>query len=60
MPASPLFTTFTHKFPHKGVYGAEENLVKPALRPEELKIPLMTADIRPVYFFINQRGKLRL
>jgi len=31
MPASPLLTTLTHKFPPEGVYGAREKLVKPGL-----------------------------
>jgi hypothetical protein len=43
MPASPLLATLTHKFPHKGVYGAEEKLVKPASLPTELKNPLFAA-----------------
>jgi hypothetical protein len=27
-----VFTTLHHKFPHKGVYGGYENLVKPERR----------------------------
>jgi outer membrane receptor for ferric coprogen and ferric-rhodotorulic acid len=34
--------TRTHKFPHKGVYGARENLVKPGLPPYQTKYAIFT------------------
>jgi hypothetical protein len=48
MPASPPLSTFTHKSPPKGVYGAEEKLVKPALVLYELKNSIKGTNIRPV------------
>ncbi|ABV14378.1 hypothetical protein HMPREF0208_05027 [Citrobacter koseri] len=45
MPASPLITTLPHKFPLKGVYGAEEKLVKQVRTLTGVKNPMYTANI---------------
>ncbi|PKD90266.1 hypothetical protein CWS33_09150 [Escherichia coli] len=60
MLASPLIPTLPHNFPLKGVYGAEEKLVKPVTRHTEVKNPMFTANISVVYFTSNVRSKLTL
>ncbi|ASE44410.1 hypothetical protein B9P84_02030 [Citrobacter braakii] len=58
MPASPPITTLSHKFPLKGVYGAEENLVKQVTALSGAKNPLFTANISVEQIPYSKRSKL--
>ncbi|CAI0778387.1 Uncharacterised protein [Serratia entomophila] len=48
-----VFTTLPHKFPHNGVYGGYENLVKPErLRFGNISLVILGADSRKeLYLF---------